>query len=96
MNNDLIMTIGPEKKDIRMSENFTEIKGYFHIFVSLVLGEYISSKVAVVTNSEAIVNSCYCTTASLWVDSRTGCSQLTMPLTETEFGHTCMKRYSNR
>jgi len=58
MNNDLILTIGPEKKDMRMSENFTEIKGYFHIFVSLVLGEYISSKVAVVTNSEAIVNSC--------------------------------------
>ena len=88
MNNDLILTIGPEKKDKHVSENFTEIKGYFHIFVSLVLGEYISSKVTVVTNSEAIVNSCYCTTASLRVGSGTGCSQLTMPLTETEFGHT--------
>ena len=36
------MTIGTEKKDIRMSENFTEIKGYFHNFVSLVFGKYNS------------------------------------------------------
>ena len=84
MSNDLILTIGPEKRNIHMSENSSEIKGYFHIFVSLVLGD----KVTVVTNSEAIVNSCYCTTASLRVGSGTGCSQLTMPLTETEFGHT--------
>ena len=69
MNNDLILTIGPEKKDKHVSENFTEIKGYFHIFVSLVLGEYISSKVTVVTNSEAIVSSCHSTKVSLQVDS---------------------------
>ena len=89
LNNDSILTIGPEKKDKHVSENFTEIKGYFHIFVSLVLGEYISSKVTVVTNSEVIVNSCLILHhASLRVGSGTGCSQLTMPLTETEFGHT--------
>jgi hypothetical protein len=41
-------------------------------------------EVTVVANSEAIVNSCYCTEASIRVDCRTRCSQLTMPLTETD------------